>query len=193
LAPGPFMNQGAVTDEKLMRAVLGGCRQSLARLIRRNANRLLTFLVRMTGNQQHAEELFQDVCGVLWLKRHRYDPDRPFRPWLFKMAANHCRAQFRQAGRRSAEASDPWMDGHAGQEQPGPLQTLLLRETCRTVQQAVCTLPPKQRLTVALRVWDQMSYAHIGQVLGCAEATARAHMHQALQSLRRRMTEGDRS
>ena len=46
------------------------------------------------------------------------------------------------------------------------------------------TLPPVQRAAVVLRFYEDRSFAEIGQILGCAEATARSHVHRALVSLR---------
>lgn len=53
------------------------------------------------------------------------------------------------------------------------------------------TLPPRQRAAVVLRFYEDMSFAEIGRVLGCPDATARSHVHRALASLRTLMEEGD--
>lgn len=56
---------------------------------------------------------------------------------------------------------------------------------------ALClSLPPAQRAAVVLRFYEDLSYAQIGVVLGCPEATARSHVHRALARLRERLTEG---
>jgi DNA-directed RNA polymerase specialized sigma24 family protein len=40
---------------------------------------------------------------------------------------------------------------------------------------------------VVLRYYEGLSYAEIGAALGCAEATARSHVHRALASLKNRL------
>jgi len=45
-------------------------------------------------------------------------------------------------------------------------------------------LPVRQRAAVVLRFYQDLSFAEIGKVLGCPEATARSHVHRALASLR---------
>ena len=52
-------------------------------------------------------------------------------------------------------------------------------------------LNPQQRAAVVLRFYEDMSFAEIGRVLGCPDATARSHVHRALASLRTLMEEGD--
>ena len=51
-------------------------------------------------------------------------------------------------------------------------------------------LTPCQRTAVVLRYVADLRYADIGRAMGCAEATARATVHQALQRLRADVKEG---
>lgn len=69
---------------------------AFAALVQAAGERLFNFLYRLTGQVQDAEDLSQET----WLKAHRalarYQPHRPFLPWLFTIARrtwlNHCRA-----------------------------------------------------------------------------------------------------
>jgi DNA-directed RNA polymerase specialized sigma24 family protein len=83
-------------DERLMQEVAAGKRECVGPLLRRHASGLLTFIQRMIGDRHRSEELFQDVFLAVWTGRHRYQYPRPFRPWLFGIAANKCRAAFRR-------------------------------------------------------------------------------------------------
>ncbi|MFT4215875.1 MAG: sigma-70 family RNA polymerase sigma factor [Micropruina sp.] len=51
------------------------------------------------------------------------------------------------------------------------------------------SLPTLQRAAVALRFYDDLEYAEIASILGCAEATARSHVHRALTRLRTQLIE----
>jgi RNA polymerase sigma-70 factor (ECF subfamily) len=44
-------------------------------------------------------------------------------------------------------------------------------------------LPDRQAAAVALYYLDDLSVADIADALGCAEGTAKAHLHQARQTL----------
>lgn len=48
-------------------------------------------------------------------------------------------------------------------------------------------LPPTQRAAVVLRFYEDRTFAEIGEILGCPEATARSHVHRALGSLRTKL------
>lgn len=172
-------------DEWLMQQVAQGKRQYLDLLVRRHANALLTFVTRMVGDHHRGEELFQEVFLAVWVKRGTYEFPRPFRSWLFGIAANKCRVEFRS--RRAAQilslelaAAESPASG-----EPTPLDTALATETTSLVQAAVAGLPTQQRTVVALRIWEGMSYTDIAETLGRTEATVRSNMHHGLNALRK--------
>ncbi len=179
------MTNKADCDEWLMRQVALGKRQYLEPLVRRHANALLTFLARMTGDMHRAEELFQDVFLAVWAKRARYEHPRPFRAWLFGIAANQCRADYRARNvARVLSLGQDDADGPMAAE-PSPVDTAIATETAALVGAAVAELPTQQRTVVALRVWEGMSYAEIAETLGRTEATVRSNMHHGLNALRK--------
>jgi RNA polymerase sigma-70 factor (ECF subfamily) len=171
-------------DEWLMARVALGERDCLEALVRRHASRLLTFLERMAGDRHRGEELFQEVFLAVWLKRRQYEFPRPFKPWLYAIAANKCRAVAR--GRRLAavalEDAAPWAPASAV---PSPEESAVATETAALVAAAVTLLPAQQRAVVVLRVWEGLSYAEIAEAVGRTEATVRSHMHHGLAALRK--------
>ena len=179
------MTGGQQPDESLMGQVVLGCQDSLAPLVRRYAGPLLTYIRRMVGDEHRSEELFQDVFLAVWTKRATYQPPRPFRPWLFAIATNQCRANFR---RQNTTHADDAAVSQAASHDPSPAESVASDETARIVESAVAELPQQQRSVVALRVWNGLSYAEIGDALGLTEATVRSHMHHALGALRRTLT-----
>ncbi len=178
------MDESRDRDECLMARVACGERTCLEVLVRRHANRLLTFIARMVGDRHRAEELFQDVFLAVWVKRRQYQFPRPFKSWLYAIAANKCRAAAR--GRRPTPVAfdgdeAPLTPAASG---PSPEDTLVATETAALVGAAVARLPARQRAVVVLRVWEGLSYAEIADVVGRTEATVRSHMHHGLAALR---------
>jgi RNA polymerase sigma-70 factor (ECF subfamily) len=170
-------------DEWLMAQVAAGQREPLETLVRRHATPLLTFIQRMLGDRHRSEELFQEVFLAIWLKRKQYKFPRLFRPWLYAIAINKCRASFRRK-------SHPTLSLHA-ESTPAPVatadtpsKTAMAIETASIVATAITHLPPQQRAVVVLRIWDELSYAQIAEIVGRTEATVRSHMHHGLATLR---------
>jgi RNA polymerase sigma-70 factor (ECF subfamily) len=172
------------TDERLMGELAGGRTDRLEPLVRRHATTLMTFIRRMVGSRADSEDVFQEVFVSVWKSRHRYDVDRPFKPWLFAIARNACRARFRF---RPAPALS--LDAAGSSPQPAVAdppagEAAVDRERQTLVLNAVQQLPERQRAVVVMRLWSGMSYAEIAKAMGRREATVRAHMHYALVALR---------
>jgi RNA polymerase sigma-70 factor (ECF subfamily) len=179
------MNVGSESDESLMSQVKAGKRESLTPLVRRYANRLLTFIQRMIGDAHRSEELFQEVFLAVWQKRRHYDWPRPFRPWLYAIAMNKCREDFRRRTVPAYLAQDN--EDHScvfAAPDPPAGDVVLATETAEMVTTAVRRLPPRQRAVVVLRVWEELSYGEIAEVLGRSEATVRSNMHHGLARMR---------
>ncbi len=174
----------ADSDERLMQEVASGRRDRLEMLVRRYAGPLLTYIRRMVGSEHRSEELFQEVFLAVWVKRHQYKFPMPFRAWLFTIATNRCRQDFRKP-RREVNNSDDGVSDVRSSREVNPMEMAIQTETAKAVAKAVSQLPPKQREVVVLRVWNQLSYAEIAKALGAQEATVRSHMHHGLTSMRK--------
>jgi RNA polymerase sigma-70 factor (ECF subfamily) len=177
------MNAEELPDEETMARVVAGRSDLLERLVRRHCVRLLTFICRLIGDRQRGEELFQDVFLAVWTKRHQYQYPRPFRSWLYAIAMNKCREQLRRQPRpvvTLGEIDPPSVE-------PTPDEEALAEERHSQVLRAINRLSPQQRAVVMLRVWDELSYAEIAEVVGCTEGTVRSHMHLALAALRKEL------
>ena len=168
-----------------MSYVAQGDREAFEMLIRRHADGLLTFIYRMIGNRHRAEELFQEVFLAVWTQKRTYQQGRPFRPWLFGIALNKCRTDFRKARREAVDSlSDP--PGETVVDDcPSPSEATINIERANMVSDAVARLSEQQRLVVVMRIWSGMSYRAISQALGCTEGTARSHMYHGLNTIRK--------
>ncbi len=178
------MKHGQEPDEWLMGQVALGKREFLAPLVRRYASPLLTYIQRMVGDRHRSEELFQEVFWRLWTKRKLYKFPKSFKAWLFAIAGNHCRADFRRAkvSSVSLDEDSPSVPVSAG---PSPLEAAVDTETAKLVEAAVTQLPPKQRTVVVLRIWNGLSYGEIAEAVGGKEATVRSNMHHGLATMRK--------
>jgi RNA polymerase sigma-70 factor (ECF subfamily) len=174
-------------DEWLMRQTAQGNRDALEVLVRRYASPLLTFIRRMVGDEHRSEELFQEVFLSVWRNRHQYDEEKPFRPWLYQIALNRCRQDFRKKVVPTADVSPDTV--LCSGRHSAPMETAIAVETSARVAAAVQLLPEAQRIVVALRVWQNLPYSEIASILNCSQVTARSHMHIALLKLKKHLSE----
>jgi RNA polymerase sigma-70 factor (ECF subfamily) len=178
------MDQDRQVDEQLMQQVALGRREHVRVLLRRYASPLLTFIQRMIGDRHRSEELFQEVFLAVWTRRRTYQYPRPFRSWLFGIAMNKCRADFRRRATVSV-APDDCPIASVVADEPSPVEAAIALETATLVAEAVAQLPARQRSVVVLRIWNGLPYREIAEIVNRAEVTVRSHMFHALASMRR--------
>jgi RNA polymerase sigma-70 factor (ECF subfamily) len=171
-----------MTDAVLMREAAFGDRRCLEKLVRRHANGLLTFIAGMIGDRHRSEELFQEVVLAIWKKRRQYRYPRPFKPWLYKIALNRCRLEFRRAEPSAVQLP---VENVVTSPEPSPMEAAIAVETETAVNAAVAQLADRQRAVVTLRIWNDLPYGEIAEVLGVTEGTARSYMFHALNIMRR--------
>jgi RNA polymerase sigma-70 factor (sigma-E family) len=142
------------------------------------ADALLRFAYVLTGDVTLAEDAVQDALTTAcarWSRVSRADDPEAY---VKRMVVNAHISWWRRFRRREAPAADPVRtalpspDGAADRAESDAVWALC------------ATLPDKQRAAVVLRFYEELSYAEIGALLHCAEATARSHVHRALAALK---------
>lgn len=172
-------------DEALMDRVARDDPSALEPLIRRHGGDLLTFIQRMVGRRQLAEDVFQEVTLRLWKHRKRFKPWQKFRPWLFAIAANEARRALRPRAVRAIPVDGQYsVLARLVTNETAPDDAAVDDESAAQVRAALMQLSVKHREVVVLRVWGRMSYVVIAKTLKRRETTVRSQMHHALRKLR---------
>jgi RNA polymerase sigma factor (sigma-70 family) len=79
------------TDELIAGAAKDGNREAFEVLVRRRKASLYRFVRRYIGQGDDAYDILQNCFVSAWTGLQRYDPVRPFLPWLRVIALNKCR------------------------------------------------------------------------------------------------------
>lgn len=166
-----------------MAQVAQGRGESLQPLVQRYTVPLVSFLHRMTGDRDRAEDLFQETFLMVWRKRSRYQFPRPFKPWLYAVAMNVGRAAFRSYKEFVMLSSDVPTN-----EPTGPAEQAIAAETAQRINKVIENMPPIQRAVLTLRIWEGLGYSEIAEAIGRTEATVRSHMSHGLAELRESLT-----
>lgn len=184
-------------DKSLIDAHLAGDREAFAELVRRHGGIVLGYLRKMTGRPELAEDLFQETFKRVHEKAHTLRGSR-FRPWLFKIATNVALDGMRR-GSRSRMVSLDQEFGCAGNGNPRrdaavaaanccePSQEVIKAEQRRQVRQAIELLPRRQRATLVLAYYQQLSYREVAEVMGCTIGTVKIQMYRALRKLAQKL------
>lgn len=185
------------TDKSLIDAHLKGDTTAFGELVRRYGDSVLGYLTRMTGRKEYAEDLFQETFKRVHEKADTFRGPR-LKSWLFAIATNVAIDGIRRERRFqvvSLNRNPDCVDGNC--EEPGvvavadnsyePSEEVIMAEQKEQVRQALDMLPARQRATLVLAYYQQLSYPEVAQVLGCSVGTVKTQMFRALKSLAQRL------
>ncbi|MDF0602804.1 sigma-70 family RNA polymerase sigma factor [Psychromarinibacter sp. C21-152] len=153
-------------DSGLARAAAGGDREAFAALLARHYDGLFRVCFRLTGRQDHAEDLTQDICLALPAKLNGFRGEAKFSTWLYRVAVNAAHDARRRAATR-AKAADGWGDWEIGRR-AAQADTA---EGLDWLHRAMARLPAELRDTAALTMGEEMTHAEAAEVLGVSEGT----------------------
>ena len=185
------------TDKSLIDAHRQGDKTAFEELLRRHGDSVLGYLMRMSGNREQAEDLFQETFKRVHEKAHTFR-GTGFKSWLFTIATRVAIDGLRRRRRLSVVSLNQKLDcaNGSGQESGAvvvadnscePSQEAIRAEQTQQVRQAVESLPAKQRATLVLAYYQQLSYPEVAEVLGCSIGTVKTQMYRALRTLAQRL------
>jgi len=187
------------TDKSLIDAHCQGDPAAFGELVRRYGDRVLGYLIKMSGNREQAEDLFQETFKRVHEKAHTFRGPQ-FKSWLFKIATNAALDGRRRSRRMKAISLNQQFDSdNMNSEQLGviataddsynPSEQASKAEQTEQVRQAIELLPERQRATLVLAYYQQLSYTDVAQVLGCSVGTVKTQMFRALKTLADKLPE----
>jgi RNA polymerase sigma-70 factor (ECF subfamily) len=162
-----------------------GDTDGLAGLMQRHQDRLFRFLLRLTGDQAMAEDVFQQAWLQVAERIARYDAERPFGPWLFAVARNLALDQLRRLRPESLE--DVGEPAAQAATDADPLARAVLGQRRSRLLEAVEALAPLDREVLSLRFDVDLELPELAETLGVPLPTAKARLYRALARLRERL------
>ena len=185
------------TDKSLIDAHIQGDTTAFGELVRRYGDSVLGYLTRMTGSREKAEDLFQETFKRVHEKADTFRGTR-LKSWLFAIATNLAIDGMRKSRRLQVVSLNRKIDcdGENCEELSAiavadnsyePSQKAIMAEQKEQVRQALELLPARQRATLVLAYYQQLSYPEVAQVLGCSVGTVKTQMYRALKSLAQKL------
>ncbi len=165
--------------ETLARRAQAGSAAAFEELVGRFGLPVLRYLQGKAGNNHDAEDLRQETFLRAYKNLHRYDPERPFSPWLFTIAARLAVTHLRS--RHETARIDVLEIPSAG---AGPREASAVRDLQSTVWSAAAdTLPASQYEALWLRYGQDMPVKDVARVMGITGTHARVLLHRARKRL----------
>jgi RNA polymerase sigma-70 factor (ECF subfamily) len=170
-------------DERaLVAACVAGSREAFDELVVRHRRAVYQVCYRFVGRHEDAADLAQDVFLRAYRAIPRFKGDSSAGTWLHRIAVNVC---LNRVGAR-AHRVEP-LDERRLPPSPGPdaATRVVTAERAGQVRAAIARLPPKQRATLILRVYQELPHQEIARILGSSVGAVKANFFHALHNLER--------
>ena len=143
---------------------------------------------RFVGNHEDASDLSQDVFLRAYRGLAKFRGGFSLATWLYRIGVNLCLNRVA----RKVSPTEPIDERRhidtrhrVGRRSRGCARSV----RCRCAR-AVATLPPKQRATLILRMYHELSHEEIAGILGSSVGAVKANFFHALGNLRRQLGDG---
>jgi RNA polymerase sigma-70 factor, ECF subfamily len=177
-------------DAQLVAECRRGVPGALERLVERFQTDVFGTALRLTRDRDVALELTNSIFFKVYQNLEAFQPGRPLRPWLLRIATNEAINWLRSRRRErehvlGSEASDV-----AFEQLPGgadPEDAALTTERRESVRVALARLPEHYRLVLTLRFFNDLSYQEIAEQTGQDANTVGVQLLRARQLLKREL------
>ena len=175
------------SDGELMALYQQGNLVAFNHLYSRYEKRIYNYFLRHLGRLERSDDLFQETFLRLHRDRHSYDPQFPFATWLFTIASNLTKNEYKRVSR--------WQRVFDGMEvdyervlderwQTDPEVALERSDMAIRIERALQSLPAGQREVIIMSKYQGLSYTEIAEITGMSVGAVKQKAHRALITLR---------
>ena len=177
----------SLPDGELMLRVGQGGHEAFDALYNRYARRLGGFFLRMLAyDSDKAEDMVQELFLNVWTHRKEYRSGQSFTTWLYAMAYNLCKNDYRHEVVRQAYEEECKAREEATDE---PARQMEHDEMKRRLRIAIRSLPEVQRDAFLLHYDEELTVTEVAHITGCPEGTVKSRIYAALDTIRKIMNE----
>jgi RNA polymerase sigma-70 factor (ECF subfamily) len=184
----------AMGDVDLVRLAQAGDHAAFEMLVHRHDRTVLRLALHLTGSQQDAQDICQDVFLRVYLNLNRFRFQCALSTWIYRIVTNVCLDHLRRnPAKRQAVTVLTAPDGKEtdmldhipdSRASASPERNYDGRELRRGIRRALGTLSPKERMVFELKHYHGMKLRKVADMLGTTEGTAKNILFRTTQKLR---------
>lgn len=174
-------NYTKYSETELMQFIRSGNKAAFDELYVRYAQKMLMFFLKMlAGDAYKAQDFTHDLFLKIIEKPELYDTSRSFGTWIFALAYNMCKNEYKKLKIRME---------HIVSEQKTSVKSIYLNDTIdkelysKQLQKHLEQLDEEHRSIIILRFEEELSVKEIAQIINCPEGTVKSRIFYTLQAL----------
>jgi RNA polymerase sigma-70 factor (ECF subfamily) len=176
-------------DGKVVKMCQKNNRQGYEMLFNRYRRYIYTICWRSTGHEQDALDLTQEVLLKIVRNIGSFDSERPLTPWIRRITVNICinfsRGVSREILTDFTDAESAGGNIADENEATMPEQSHIKNENKKMVDDALASLPGKERTVLIMRHMEDRSYAEIAGIMNVPEGTIKTWIFRGRRMLKR--------
>ncbi len=182
-----------IGDMELVEKFRGGDRVAFAELMGRYTEKAHNLAIRISRNQEDAEEILQDVFLTVFRKIHLFEGKSAFSSWLYRITVNTAFMKLRKRKQHAAISLDE--AGSAADEcctanrsDSTDMAFMSSRHELRAaLEGAIEKLPEEYKVIFILRDVDGLSNHEVGEILQLSVPAVKSRLHRSRLMLRRKL------
>lgn len=172
--------QGAVDDEQLMARIATGDKLAFSTIVTRHLGRITDFAARHLPRHADAEDIAQEAFTRLWLKAPQWQSrGLPVHSWLYRVTYNLCIDALRKHKPEVAIDDQQHLVGRENAE-----EALVQASRKRAIDQALASLPERQRTAIVLCNYHGLSNRDAGAIMEISVDALESLLSRARRKLR---------
>jgi len=166
-------------------ATVGGNREAFDVIVARHRRAVYQVCYRFVNNHEDASDLAQDAFVRAWRGMKNFKGESALSTWLHRIAINVClnRVSAKTLATEPIDSTEHVADVRT----EGAQHAMIREERAVAVRKAIAELPKKQRATLILRAYHDMSHQQIADVLGSSVGAVKANFFHALANLKKNL------
>ena len=174
------------SDGEIMRSIMKGKEKAFDELYRRYARRLQGFFYRMLGGDaESAADFTQELFLRIWTSRKQFNGGEQVSTWLFTMAYNLCRNEYRH---REVEETYLWQQSTQEEAIDCGIEIALDAQAFdAALEQILQQMPTEPRMLFALRYEEELSLNEIAEIMHLPLGTIKSRCHYLTLQIKQKL------
>ncbi|MBP3953372.1 RNA polymerase sigma factor SigW [Bacillus suaedae] len=183
--------------DKIVKRLIGevrkGDQEAFAEIVELFKDKVYQISYRLTGNVHEAQDIAQEAFLRAYTNIDRYDIDRKFSTWLFRITTNVAIDRLRKKKpdfylqEEVKGMSGMTLESQFSTDEELPEDQVITREMQNWVQDEINKLPVKYRTAIILKYIEDLSINEISEILDMPASTVKTRIHRGREALRKRM------
>jgi RNA polymerase sigma-70 factor (ECF subfamily) len=181
-------------DEELMQRIAQGDDNAFDTIFDRYHRQIYNFINNQVSDKESVEDLVQEVFLRVFKSAARFDVEKKFSSWVYKIALNEVKRHWKRTMQRQTYSLNAPMGDESGDSERQDFleDTRIEPDTAaeqelfsRDLRHLINRLPEKQKIVVELKVYHDMTFEEIAEICECPLSTVLSRMRYAVNKIRR--------